>query len=185
MKTFYRFNFNPWNQRIGDCAIRAVSAGIGMSYIDVCKAFHVAWKKGYGLVRDTGIDLEVIKKTFNDYFGNITDFSEEVPDELKDMADELTKFDAEHGIDSWSSGITIEEFIQMFANEGRFLVGCISSKGDGHIAFVNCSQGKNFLVDTFDSSKFIVDSWMQITKSLPKDDPKHYKYDKENHCFIV
>ncbi len=111
MKTFYRFNFNPWNQRIGDCAIRAVSAGIGMSYIDVCKAFHVAWKKGYGLVRDTGIDLEVIKKTFNDYFGNITDFAEEVPDELKDMADELTKFDAEHGIDSWSSGITIEEFI--------------------------------------------------------------------------
>lgn len=111
MKTFYRFNFNPWKQRIGDCAIRAVSAGIGMSYIDVCKALHVAWKKGYGLVRDTGIDLEDIKKTFNDYFGNVTDFSEEVPDELKDMADELTKFDAEHGIDTESSGITIEEFI--------------------------------------------------------------------------
>lgn len=101
------------------------------------------------------------------------------------MADELTKFDVEHGIASDVSGITVEDFITMFANEGKFLVGCVSPEGDGHIVFVNCSKGKNFLVDTYDSSSFMVDSWMQITKTLPKDDPRHYKWDKENHRFII
>lgn len=156
-----------------------------MSYIDVCKAFGFSYKKGYGLLRNSGTDLDDIKKVFGDYFGNVADFNEEVPPELKDLEDEVTKFDLEHGIDTETSGITVAEFIEMFKGDGRFLVGCVSPKGDGHIVFVNCSPSKNFLVDTFDSSKFIVDSWMQITKVLPKSDPKHYKWDKENHCFIV
>ena len=51
------FSFNPWKAHVGDCAIRAVVAAIGMRYELVCKELGVSWKKGRGLIRDTGIDL--------------------------------------------------------------------------------------------------------------------------------
>ena len=156
-----------------------------MSYPQVCKTLGVSYKKGYGLLRDSGIDLEEIKAKFNDYFGQITDFNEEVPEELADIANDVTKFELSMDIDSSTSGITLEEFILMFENEGRFLVGLVSPKGDGHIVFVNCSRGRNFVVDTFNCLEFKVDSWMQITKTLPKDDSRRYIYDKNRHCFVV
>lgn len=56
-KPIRRFNFNPWKAHVGDCAIRAVCAAIGMRYELVCKEFGVSWKRGKGLIRDTGIDL--------------------------------------------------------------------------------------------------------------------------------
>lgn len=110
-----------------------------MSYTAVCKAFHVAWKTGYGLVRDTGIDLDVIKTALKDYFSNVTDFTEAIPKdkEMQAIDNEMTKFDAANGIDSDSSGITVDEFIDMYQGSGRFLVGCISPKKGGHIVYVN------------------------------------------------
>ena len=54
-------NYNKYHKNIGDCAIRAIVAGIGMDYDLVCKRFGMSWKKGHGLIRDTGIDLELIK----------------------------------------------------------------------------------------------------------------------------
>ena len=175
---FKRFNFNPWKQRIGDCAIRSTSIALNMSYVAVCNAFHVKWKNGYGLVRDTGIDLDQIKNTFGDYFGNVTDFSEELPMELQTKDDEMTKFDLANGIDSSSSGITVNEFVDMFQNEGRFLVGCLSpKKKEGHIVYVNAD--KKYFIDTFDCGNFIVDSWMQIEKVVPKEDPRRLKLAKD------
>ena len=38
------FSFNPWKAHVGDCAIRAICAAIGMKYELVCKEFNVAWK---------------------------------------------------------------------------------------------------------------------------------------------
>ena len=94
------------------------------------------------------------------------------------MDDELTKFDAANGIDSTASGITVEKFIEIYKNEGRFLVGCFSpKKKDGHIVYVNTD--KQYLIDTFDCSNFIVDSWMQIEKVVPKDDPRRLKISKD------
>ena len=49
------FNANPWKKNIPDCAIRAVVMAIGMKYELVCEAFGAAWKRGRGLIRDTGI----------------------------------------------------------------------------------------------------------------------------------
>ena len=44
----------------------------------------------------------------------MTDFSEELPMELKTKDDEMTKVDLANGIDSSSSGITVNEFVDMF-----------------------------------------------------------------------
>jgi len=62
------FSYNPWGARINDCAIRAIVAAIGMRYELVCKELGVSWKRGKGLIRDTGIDLDKIKSTFDSYF---------------------------------------------------------------------------------------------------------------------
>lgn len=174
---FYKCNYNPWKKKINDCAIRSVSAALNMSYVEVCKAFHVAWKNGYGLIRDTGIDLDDIKQTFDEYFDSVTDFNEDLPKDAKMQAmdDEMTKFDADNGIDSASSGITVNEFIDMHRGEGLFLVGCITPDHDrdGHIVYVNTNALR--FVDTFDCGDFIVDAWLHIKQRLTKGDPRLIK----------
>lgn len=67
-KPIKMFSFNPWKAKVGDCAIRAIVAAIGMRYELVCKELGVSWKRGKGLIRDTGIDLDKIKSTFDSYF---------------------------------------------------------------------------------------------------------------------
>jgi hypothetical protein len=39
-----------------------------MDYELVCKRLGVSFKRGRGLIRDTGIQLDDIKEKFNDYF---------------------------------------------------------------------------------------------------------------------
>jgi hypothetical protein len=65
---FKNINYNKWGKNIGDCAIRAICAGIEMDYEKVCKRLGVAHKRGWGLIRDTGIKLEDIKEKFDEYF---------------------------------------------------------------------------------------------------------------------
>jgi hypothetical protein len=53
----------------------------------VCKRLGVAWKYGKGLIRDTGIYLDDVKRVFGKYFDIIEDFTDNyafVPDEFKD-----------------------------------------------------------------------------------------------------
>lgn len=180
---FYKCNYNPWKKRIGDCAIRSVSAALNMSYIEVCKAFHVAWKNGYGLIRDTGIDLDDIKQTFDEYFDSVTDFNEDLPKDAKMQAmdDEMTKFDADNGIDSASSGITVNEFIDMHRGEGLFLVGCVTPDHDrdGHIVYVNTNAPR--FIDTFDCGDFVVDAWLHVKRRLTKGDPRCIKISADRH----
>jgi len=190
------FNANPWNKYIPDCAIRAVVMAIGMKYELVCKAFGVAWKRGRGLVRDTGISLDDIKSTFSGYFGNVVDFNEEIPPELAEDPDfiDTMKMDAELGVSEQTSGLTLAEFIDLYDEQGWFLVGlvgnqeaenkAVSNRDDGHIVCVRCVPGKaGYAIDTFDSSEMIVDSYMHVVKGVPKSDPRHYVYDSEHHCF--
>lgn len=98
-----------------------------MSYIDVCRRLGVAWKTGFGLVRDSGIELDDIKEKFDEYFDVVQDFIDDqrfVPDEFRDtyqakMADDL---DAELGLEN-RSGITLAEFMEVYSGQGVFLVG--------------------------------------------------------------
>lgn len=194
-KPIRRFNFNPWKSHVGDCAIRAVCAAIGMRYELVCKKFGVSWKRGQGLIRDTGIDLELIKKTFDEYFDVVEDYSEELPPELMEKpAFAQAKFmDAALGIEDDSTEITLAEFLEVYAGQGTFLVGLVPNpnaknpackRDGGHIVCAKCFKGKEgFAIDTFDSSEMLVDSFMRIAKTIPKNDPRHWVWDAENKCF--
>lgn len=188
------FSMNPWGAHVGDCAIRAICAAIGMRYELVCKAFGVSWKRGRGLIRDTGIDLELIKKTFDEYFDHVEDYSEELPPELMDdPAFAQAKFlDAAYGIEDDSSGITLAEFLELYRGQGKFLVGLVgnpkaknaNARKGGHIICAMCPRGKDpWGIDTWPSEEMMVDSFMHVKKSIPKDDPRHWVWDAENHCF--
>jgi len=54
----------------------------------------------------------------------------------------------------------------------------------GHIVCAKCFRGKDgFAIDSWDSSEMLVDSFMRIKKSIPKDDPRHWTWDEVNKCF--
>ena len=190
-------NFNPWAQYIGDCPIRAVSAGTGLKYQEVCKRFGYSWKNGHGLIRDTGSSLDEIKSKFNEYFDIIQDFYEDydfVPDEFKgtNAEQELIDFDNENGIGA-TAGITLNEFVEMFEDQGTFLVSLEGNpnakneacKEGGHIVCVKCNpKYKQGFIDFWDSGEMLVDAYMRIKKTEPFNSPLHWKYDYENHRLI-
>lgn len=187
-----KFNANPWHQRIGDCAIRALVIGLGFDYRAACKQLGVACKSGYGLVRSTGIDLYDIKAKFSSFFDIVEDFNEQqdfVPDEFKGSDDDARIQDIEASLlVPGTFGITLRDFLEMYADQGQFLVGLVTNdqKQDGHIVFVNCAKGMNYAVDTYTSSlDFLVDSFMRIKQRLPKDDPRHFRLDPVTKEFVV
>ena len=82
-----KFNFNPWNARRPDCAIRGISAATGLDYREVCRILGVSYKNGSGIIRDTGIDLNDIEEKFSKYFDIVEDYYDNydfVPDEYRD-----------------------------------------------------------------------------------------------------
>lgn len=190
-------NFNPWDKHLNDCPIRAVSAAIGLKYQEVCKRFGYSWKNGYGLIRDTGAPLSEIKSKFNEYFDIVEDFFENyyfVPDEMKgtDAEQELNDFDNDQGIGA-ASGITLNEFVDMFQNQGTFLVSLIGNpkakkeacRDGGHIVCVKCNKNnKQGFIDFWDSGEMLVDAYMRIKKKEPSDSPLHWRYDFEKHKLI-
>lgn len=201
MKSQYwiKFNYNPWKAKISDCVIRSVVAATGLDYREVCKRLGVSWKYGRGLIRDTGIDLEDVKRVFGKYFDIIEDFTDNyafVPDEFKDshQNDELRALELKYGITNDSSGITLHEFIEQFKNQGLFIVSCVGnpdavdtySRQGGHLVCVQCISGKKQgFIDTWNSSEMLVDAYMRVIKREPKNSPLHWKYDNEKHAFIV
>ena len=196
---FIKFNYNPWKARTGDCAIRAIVGATGLDYRVVCKRLGVAWQNGKGLIRDTGIDLEQVKIAFKSYFDIIEDFTENlnfVPDEFKDSPENamMDDFDLENGIDGVSSGMTLNEFVTDYQNQGSFIVSCegnpnaispVCRKG-GHLIYVRCIPGhKQGFIDTWDSGEMLVDAYMRVVKREPISSPSHWKYDKQNKKFIL
>lgn len=190
-KKIKKFNANPWGAKTGDCVIRALVLGIGIDYVQACKKLGVSYKKGHGLIRDSGISLDDVKSKFAEYFDIVQDYADDlefVPDEFKDSKedDDIRALELELGLDDSRYGITLSDFIDMYKDSGCYLVGLSTPDNkDGHIVFVNCNHGKNFAVDTFDSLKFIVDSFMRVKKTVPKDSPLHFKLDPVTKKFIV
>ena len=195
------FNFNPWKKHLQDCAIRAISGATGLSYKEVCKKLGVSFKNGYGLIRDNGIDLDVIEEKFSDYFDIVEDYYDNhdfVPDEYVGSKEDasMRKFEELNGINAISK-TTLNDFCDEFAGQGRFLVGLVGNPEaenkavrnhkDGHIVYVNLDRRskRQGFVDIYDAGEMLVDSYMRVAKREPKDSPKHWKYDFDRHEFIV
>ena len=174
---FKELNFNPAKKRIPDCAIRAVTAGLAMRYSTVCRIFGKTYRQGYGLVGNEGIDLNAVKKRFDRFFDVVEDARETAwemrPDEFDDM-----KFDPVIDQDE-DFGYTLEEFCELYSGQGRFLVALttdiktreLTGETAGHIVFCDLRPGKDFFVDTWDSSWMRVQAFMRIEKVWPWSDP--------------
>ena len=193
------FNFNPWNKNISDCAIRAVVAATGLDYRAVCKRFGVSYVKGKGLRRDTGIDLDAIKETFSEYFDIVEDYYDNmafVPDEFKNSKEDMLMqtFDLQNGIDL-ASGDTLNDFCDQYSGQGTFLVSLegnpkskdVFARKGGHIVCAKLGKNakKQGFIDTWNSGEMHVDAYMRVVKTEPKNSPLHWKYDNEQHKFIV
>lgn len=198
---YLKFNFNPWEQRISDCAIRATSAATGLDYREVCKRLKMSYKNGKGLIRDSGISIDDIKNTFDQYFDIVEDYYENytfVPDEYKGtIYDEYAdNVDKAIGVDAVSN-TTLNEFVDEFKNKGIFVVGLVGnpnapkdfpyrSKNIGHFVCVECTPGKKQgFIDIFDCGDMLVDSYMRVKKQESFKSPYHWRYDREKRCFIV
>lgn len=187
-------NLNPWKKNIGDCSIRAICAAIGMRYELVCKELGVSWKKGHGLVRDTGIDLELIKKKFDPWFDIVESYYDELPPELADdpAFTRAQMIDLALGVDEDTAGVTLAEFLDLYRGQGTFLVGLEgnpdaknpNARKGGHIVCARCWRGQEpYAIDSWRSEEMKVDAFMRVKKTVPRDDPRHWVYDYENKCF--
>ena len=197
-KHWIKCNYNPWHQNIGDCVIRAVSAGTGLDYREVCKRLHVSYKNGHGLIRDTGINLEDVEEVFGEYFDIIENFynnNDFVPDEFKDtwINHDMEQFEIANGINE-PTGLTLNEFVDLYKDQGTFLVSLIRNPEvknipmgikDGHIVCVKCKGKNQGFIDTWNSGDLLVDEFMRVKKKEPTTSPLHWKYDYEQRKFIV
>lgn len=188
------FNMNPWGARTSDCSIRAICAAIGMRYELVCKELGMSWKKGKGLLRDTGVDLEKIKQTFDQYFDIVQDYTEELPPEMMEEPEfaQAKLIDAALGLDEEYTGITLADFLELYRGQGTFLVGLVGNphaeneycRKGGHIVCARCWKGKEpYAIDSWNSATMLCDSFMRVKKTISKDDPRHWVWDNENKCF--
>lgn len=161
----------------------------------------MSYKNGYGLIRDTGIDIDIVKHVFNDYFDVVEDYYDNyafVPDEVKGtpLEKQVDDIDAKLGLDAVSN-TTLDSFIDEYKNQGIFIVGLVgnpnakdfkytSRYGSGHFTCVKCLVGqKQGFIDTWDCGPMLVDCFMRVKKTIPQNDPRHWRYDLENHKFIV
>ena len=194
------FNFNIWNKHIPDCAIRAISAATGLDYRAVCQMLGYAWKNNYGLIRQSGSSMNHINNVFKDYFDVVENFFENftfVPDEFKGtkQAEEIDDFERQHGLKTAGSGITLNEFIDLFAGQGTFLVQLVENPdsqdpkcrgSESHLVCVKCNpKFKQGFIEYWDCGDMLVYSWMRVKKFEPVDSPRHWRYDREKHKFII
>lgn len=125
------YNFNPWNKHLSDCSIRAIVAATGLCYEEVCRRLKLKFKNGYGLVRDSGVELYDIEHVFDEYFDIVEDYYDNqdfVPDEFKDSLEntEMDMIDATLGVDAVSND-TLEDFIELNKGQGVFLVSLVGN----------------------------------------------------------
>lgn len=82
----------------------------------------------------------------------------------------------------------------MYRNGGTFLVSLTgnpnavnpAARDGGHIVCVKCNpKFKHGFIDFWDSGEMTVDAFMRIKKTEPADSPKHWKYDRGQHKFIL
>ena len=178
-------NMNPWGKKIGDCAIRAVSAALAIKYPAVCQMFRRKCVPGLGLSGEEGIDLETIKRRLDRFFDRVEDANEiswkDRPPEFADMEFDPA-FDLEPDL-----GLTLDEFCEAYRGTGRYLVALVHDvakieKGRnmaGHIVYADLRPGKNVFFDTWNCGGMIVETYMKVKAVLDFKDPRSLYYGRK------
>ena len=177
-------NMNPWGRNIDDCAIRAVSAALWMKYQAVCEIFGKRCVPGVGLEGSEGIGLGLIKLKLGRFFDRVEDSFDLLwknrPEEFEDMEFDPA-FDADPDL-----GLTLQEFCAAYENQGRFLISLVPTqevgeitperRKNGHIVYADLSPGRNWFMDTFDSSGMTVKAYMRVKNIWNMNDPRSLAY---------
>lgn len=166
---FVRYNANPWNKRLPDCAIRSVALATGLPYVDVCKKLGVSFEEGHGLLKDDDLYLRQIKNAFDDYFDFvITDVDEKLnPKDVPDIDfDTASLFDDEEAgfVEDRKGKLNLIEWMELYRGQGVFLVALMNPtvENSGHIVCV--STNNMHFYDTWDCSDWKVFAWMRVKK---------------------
>lgn len=181
---FHRRNMNPWGSDIDDCAIRAVSAALWMKYDAVCRLFGKECVPGKGLAGSEGISLWLIKQKLGKFFDRIEDSFDlrwqDRPEEFKDL-----EFDPAFDSDP-DLGLTLGEFCEAYSDQGRFLLALVPTqktghvtperRKNGHIVYADLTPGRNWFMDTLDSSFMTVSAYMRVKGILSRKDPRSLLY---------
>ncbi len=80
-----------------------------------------SWKNNHGLIRGSGVSLKKVKKVFDKHFDVIEDFYADlsfVPDEFKGSKEdeEMREIELQGGTFDKSAGITLDDFVDLYAN---------------------------------------------------------------------
>ena len=182
---FRKRNMNPWGVNADDCAIRAVSAALWMKYEAVCRLFGKKCVPGKGLEGNEGIGLGLIKLKLGKFFDRVEDSFDLLwknrPEEFKDF-----EFDPAFDVDP-DLGLTLGEFCEAYADQGRFLVSLVPTarpgetvsaerRKNGHIVYADLTPGRNWFMDTWDSSDMTVKAYMRVKGILSRNDPRSLSY---------
>ena len=182
------YDANPWKTRHrNDCAIRSVKAAIGMRYAAVCEAFGRECARGTGLVGNAGINLDLIKKRFDNFFDVVEDAKDSAwenrPEEFDDMEfDPL--IDGENVM-----GMTLDDFCDIYGGQGRFLVSmqanpdaeysAVRNLKGGHIVYADLRKDDDpKYYDTWNCGECLVKAFMRVRGILKKTDPRSVYFKK-------
>ena len=124
-----------------------------------------------------------------------------VPDEMQGSIEDqqIKDIEAELGIDYDTSGDTLNDFCDLYAGQGRFLIGLVGNPNSkskipaikdasmGHLVYANLRPNarKQGFIDVFDSGEMLVDCYMRVAHTEPIDSPLHYKFDTTTRKFII
>ena len=171
MARFIKTNANYWGKNIGDCMIRSVSFGTNLGYIAVCNMLGLKWKHMHGLVTKKGVGVSRLESNFVESGWIDEVYTDEIASNFFFGGDDGEKDDF---IDP-EVGDTVDEFLQMYAGQGRFLLYVRPpksevNKDDWHMVYANANNQKVF--DTWDCRKWLVFGAYRIMKDkVPEDDP--------------
>lgn len=137
--------------------------GLEMPYVDVCKRLGVSFRKGHGLIRKGGTPLDWVKENFPENFDIVVDFDEELPPDAipEGESDTIRLID---GDAPFTSGLTLVEWMNLYANTGVYLVALEHPFNTEATHVTLATTNSKMFFDTFDCSDWKVFAWLRIRK---------------------
>jgi len=192
--------FNPTPKKyskrnIGNCTVRSVSIALGKPYEEVAKKLKYTFNPDEDEEStDVGVAMEKIEKTYNRYCSDIYDkydLQEEMDKIQGDMMNDREfmdgySFDLDDEMRNDDKDISLVEFMDIYAGQGVFVVGLVdpeNKEDSGHTTCVIAGSKDQTIIDTWNCSKWLVDSYLWIkdehVNPVLKNGPSRDSLDKQ------